>query len=96
LKHDHRQIAGIADRLEMRQRHLGRLAHGERSRREHQQRRCAAGLRLASDPRRLQAAVRPDAVNDRQFAADFLAGDLHDARCSSTVHEATSVECALT
>ncbi len=33
----------------------------------------------AGDPRRLQAAVRPDAVNDRQFAADFLAGDLHDA-----------------
>ena len=66
-------------RLEMGQRHLGRLAQGERRRRKHQQRRCAAGLRPAGDPRRLKTAVGPDAVNDRQFAADFLARDLHDA-----------------
>ena len=79
LKYDQRQIGRIADGLEMGQHHPGRLAKGEGRRREHQQRRSAAGLGLPRDPRRLQAAVRPDAVNDRQFAADFLARDLHDA-----------------
>ena len=37
----------------------------------------AARLRLPRNPRRLQAAICPDAMNDRQFCADLLACDLH-------------------
>ena len=79
----------------MGQRHRGRLAEREGRRRKHQQRRSPAELRLARDPRGLQAAVGPDAVNNRQLATDFLAGNLHDTTLLISVQEATSVEWAL-
>jgi hypothetical protein len=59
--------------------HLSRLAEREGSWRKHQQRRSPAELSLPSDPRRLEASVGINTVNDRRHAADFLAGNLHHA-----------------
>ncbi len=95
LKYDQRQIGRVRNGLEMRQRHLGRLAKREGSRRENQQCRSATCLSLPRNPRRLQAAVRPDAVNDRQPVADLLARDLHEAALLVAGAGATSVERAL-
>src|SRR4051812_43482523 len=75
----------------MRQRHLGALAERERRRRKYQQRRGTAGLRPSGDPRRLEAAVGPDAMDQRQPVADLAACDIEHA---ALLHEATSVECA--
>ena len=79
LEGDDRQAARVGDALEVLDRHGRRLAKRERRRREHQQRRSAAGLRHAGDARRFQAAVGPDAVDDRQPAADLVPGDVEDA-----------------
>ena len=68
----------------------------ERRRREHQQRRGAACGRHLGEARRFEAAVGPDAVDQRQLVADLVAGDFeHAASARRTVQDATSVECAL-
>jgi hypothetical protein len=51
----------------------------ERRRGKYQQRRRAAGRRHASDTRGLDAAVGPDAVDDRQFRTDFILRNVEDA-----------------
>ncbi len=79
LKDDQRQIGGRRDRLEMCDRHVRALAERERRRRKHQKRRRSAGLRPFRNPGRLEAAVRPDPVDQRQPVADLLAGDLQHA-----------------
>ena len=73
-----------------------RLPQRERRRREHQQGGCAALRRHAGDARRLEAAVGPDAVDDRQPSPISSCAISSTRRCSSKVQEATSVECALT
>jgi len=56
----------------MGQRHFGRLAKREGRRWKHQQRRSPASLRLACDPRRLQAADSPcTAPTSRKWARKF-------------------------
>ena len=70
-----REVGRIGDALEVRQRHLRRLTHRERRRREHQQRGGAAVGRHARDPRRLDAAVGPDAVDDGETLADLVLRD---------------------
>jgi len=52
------------------------LPEGERRRRKHQKRRGAALRRHACKPRRLDAAVGPDAIDQRQFGADLLLRNL--------------------
>ena len=79
LEHDQRQVGGVGDALEMGDRHLRRLAEREGRRREHQQRRRAALGRHARNARRLEAAVGPDAVDDRQAVADLVLRDLEHA-----------------
>src|SRR5262249_47697539 len=59
----------------MPERHLRRLPEGERRRRKHQKRRGAL-RRHARKPRRLVAAVGPDAIDQRKFRADFLLRNL--------------------
>ena len=59
----------------MRERHRRRLAEREGRRRKHQQRRGAALGRHARDPCRLDAAVGPDAVDQRQPVADLVLRD---------------------
>ena len=75
LEGDQRQVGGVGDALEVGERHLRRLSQREGRRRKHQQRRGAALGRHAGEPRRLQAAVGPDAVDERQPAADLVLGD---------------------
>ena len=79
LEGDQRQVGGIGDALEMRERHLPRLAERERRRREHQQRRGAAVRRHAREPRGFEAAVGPDAVDDRQPGPDLVLRDVEHA-----------------
>ena len=79
LEHDQRQIGGVGDALEMRERHRRRLAERERRRRKHQQRRSAALRRHAGDARGLDAAVGPDAVDQRQARADLVLRDVEHA-----------------
>ena len=57
----------------------GVLPERERRRRKHQQRRSATLLRHACDTRRLEAAVGPDAVDQRQPAADLVLRDVEHA-----------------
>ena len=57
----------------------GVLPERERRRRKHQQRRCAALRRHLGEPRRLDAAVGPDAVDDRQPGADLVLRDVEHA-----------------
>ena len=76
LENDQRQIGRIRDALEMRDRHLGILAHRERRRRKHQQRGSAAGRRHLGDARGFEAAVGPDAMDQRQSVADLVLRDL--------------------
>jgi hypothetical protein len=63
----------------MRERHLRRLAKGERRRREHQERGRAALRRHARKARRLEAAVGPDAVDQRQLGPDLVLRDVEHA-----------------
>ena len=69
------RLARVGDAPEMLDRHGRRLAERERRRREHQERRSAALLRHAGDARGFEAAVGPDAVDDRQPAADLVLRD---------------------
>ena len=57
----------------------GDLAERERRRRKHQQRRRAALRRHAGEPRGLDAAVGPDAVDQRQPGADLVLRDVEHA-----------------
>ena len=66
LEGNQRQVGGIGDALEVGERHGRRLSQRERRRRKHQQRRRAALRRHAGEARRLDAAVGPDAVYERQ------------------------------
>ena len=66
LENDQRQIGGRRDCLEVRERHLRGLAERKRRRRKHQKRRRSARLRALCDPPRLKAAIRPDAMDQRQ------------------------------
>ena len=75
LEHDQRQARRVGDAPEMLDRHRGRLPERERRRRKYQQRRRAAVFRHAGDARGLQTAVGPDAVDDRQLAADLILRD---------------------
>jgi hypothetical protein len=79
LKNDQRQIGGRRDCLEVRNRHVRGLAEREGRRRKHQKRRRSARLRPPRDPGRLEAAVRPDPVDQRQPVADLLACYLQHA-----------------
>ena len=73
------RLRGVGDALEMLDRHGRRLAERERRRRKHQQRRGAALLRHSRDARGFEAAIGPDAVDDRQPAADLVLGDVEHA-----------------
>ena len=57
----------------------GDLAERERRRRKHQQRGRAALRRHARDARGLDAAVGPDAIDERQPRADFILRDIENA-----------------
>jgi hypothetical protein len=56
--------------------HRRRLSERERRRREHQKRRGTALFGHARDARCFEAAVGPDAVDDRQPAADLVPRDV--------------------
>ena len=79
LERDQRQVGDIGDALEMRQRHGRRLAERERRRRKHQKRGGAALRRHLGDARGFEAAVGPDAANDRQLGADLVQRDFQHA-----------------
>src|SRR6516162_2114306 len=76
LKDNQRQVGGVSDALEMSERHLRRLPKGERRWRKHQKRGGAALSRHARKPRRLDATVGPDAIDQRQFGADLFLRNL--------------------
>src|SRR6266436_7452790 len=75
LEHDERQVGRVRDAFEMSKCHLRRLSQREGPRREDQQRRGAAVRRHAGDPGRLDAAIRPHPVDQRQALADLVLGD---------------------
>ena len=60
-------------------RHLRALAKRERRRREHEERRRAVCGGHAPDARSLNAAVRPDAVDEGKPIADLVLRQVEDA-----------------
>ena len=75
LERNQRQACGVSDAAEMLHRHGRRLTERERRRREHQERRGAPLFRHPGDAGGFEAAVGPDAVDDRQLAADLVLRD---------------------
>ena len=59
--------------------HAGVLAHREWRGRKHQQRRRAARRCHFGDTRRFEAAIRPDAVHQRQPVADLVLRNVEHA-----------------
>src|SRR5215510_6377583 len=72
LKHDQWQVGGVGNAPEMHERHCGRLAKRERSRRKHKQSGGAALGGHASDARSLDTAIGPDTVYQRQASTDLV------------------------
>src|SRR5262245_21492719 len=70
LKHDQWQVGGVGDAPEMLERHCGRLAKREQSRRKHKQSGGAALGGHASDARGLDTVIGPDTVDQRQASTD--------------------------